>query len=101
MQELVPRRKWSAQLTHVSYEFDPCPEGLRTLNPTATEQLWYSLLTLNKPCAFLHILVPDVKKVWHDHLYPRFLHPVESAPPVDIIEEPNTTPAYTCTLLEF
>ena len=71
-QELMPLRKRSVQLTCVSAEFDP---HLKPPNPTATEQLWCNLLALNKPCPFL-LLFPDIKKVWHDHLYPRFLHPV-------------------------
>ena len=96
----MPPRKWSAQLTRVRSEFDPRPESLRTPNPTATEQLRCSLLALNKPCAFLHILVPGVKKVLHDHSYTRFLHPDKSAPPVNVSEEPNTTPAYTARVLD-
>ena len=71
-QELMPLRKRSVQLTCVSAEFDP---HLKPPNPTATEQLWCNLLALNKPCPFL-LLFPDIKKVWHDHLYPKFLHPV-------------------------
>ena len=93
-------RKWSAQLTRVSSEFDPRPESLRPPNLNATEQSQCSLLALNKPCAFLCILVPDVKIVWHDHSYPRNLHQVESAPSVDISKEPNTTPTYTAPVLD-
>ena len=72
-QEIVLQSKWSAQLTHVSSIFDPRPESFRTCNPHASEQLRCSLLALNKPCAFLHILVPYIKKVWHDHSYSRYL----------------------------
>ena len=90
----MPPRKWSAQLTRVSSKFDPCPDSLKTPNPNASEQLWCSLLALNKPCVFLHILVPGIKKVWHDHSYSRYPHSVESAPSVSINNEPNTTPAY-------
>ena len=99
-QEIVPPRKWSAQLTRVSSEFDPRPESLRTPNPNASEQLRCSLLALNKPCAFLHILVPDIEKVWHDHSYSRCLHSVESAPSVSISNESNATPAYAARILD-
>ena len=99
-QEIVPPRKWSAQLTRVSSEFDTRPESFRTHNPNASEQLRCSLLALNKPCAFLHILVPDIKKVWHDHSYSRHPYPVEALPPVNISSEPNTTPTYTARTLD-
>ena len=46
--------------------FDPHPESLRAPNPQASEQLRCSL---NKPCAFLHVLVPDAEKIEHDHSY--------------------------------
>jgi hypothetical protein len=75
--------------------FNLCPESLRTPNPNATEQLRCSLLALNQPCAFLHILVPDVKKVWHYHS--RYL---QSASLVNISKEPNTTPAYASRVQE-
>ena len=94
-QEIALQSKWSAQLTHVSSIFDPSPESFRTCNPHASEQLRCSLLALNKPCAFLHISVPYIKKVWHDHSYSRYLYPVESLSPVKM----NRTPPLL-TLLE-
>ena len=99
-QEIALQSKWSAQLTHVSSIFDPSPESFRTCNPHASEQLRCSLLALNKPCAFLHISVPYIKKVWHDHSYSRYLYPVESLSPVKIRSEPNSTPTYTARALD-
>ena len=101
-QEIMPPRKWSAQLTRVSSEFDPRPESLRTPNPNASEQLRCSLLALNKPCAFLHILVPDIKKVWHDHSYTKHTCLVKTAPSVctTTSDKPNITPAYAARVLD-
>ena len=67
-QELKPPKKRS-QATRVTSEFDPRPEFLKASDPQPMEQLRCSLLSLNKPCAFLHILVPDIGKIAHDHNY--------------------------------
>ena len=32
--------------------------------------MWYSLLQLNRHCAFLDILIPSIDKIAHDHTYP-------------------------------
>ena len=68
-QEIMPSSRWSPQLTRVPSAFDPRPKSLRTIDTKASEHLRCSLLALNKPCAFLHILVPDIDKVKHDHPY--------------------------------
>ena len=68
-QELVPPNKRSSQLTREASVFDPRPPSLRSLDPGASEQLRCSLMALNQPCAFLHILVPDVQVIQHDHCY--------------------------------
>ena len=65
----MPPKKWSSQLTRVVSTFDPHPGSLRSLDSNASEHLRCRLLALNKPCAFLHILIPDVGKVKHDHSY--------------------------------
>ena len=67
-------RNWShqkkrSQATRVASEFDPCPEFLKASDPQPIEQLRCSLLSLNKPCVFLHILVPDIGKIAHDQSY--------------------------------
>ena len=49
--------------------FDPRPPSVCDSNPERSEQLRCALLQLNKPCGFLHILVPDVSKIQHDHTY--------------------------------
>ena len=80
-QEIMPPKILSVQLIRVTAEFDPWPESLRIIDPNAIEQLRCDLLELHKPCAFLHILVPDVK-VLHGHSYAArpSHHQVESAP---------------------
>ena len=51
-------------------QFDPHPESTWRLNdPKACEKLWCRLLALKKPCAFLHILVPNTDKIFHNHNY--------------------------------
>ena len=69
MHEIMPPSIRPLQQTRVASDFDPRPEGMRMLGPTASETLRCSLLGLNKPCAFLHVLVPDVVKIEHDHTY--------------------------------
>ena len=49
--------------------FDPRPLHLRQPDPEAIEKLRCDLLAINKPCAFLNIIVPSVEKVLHDHTY--------------------------------
>ena len=49
--------------------FDPQQPNDRELGSGALEKLRCDLLSLNQPCAFLHILVPSVEKVRHDHTY--------------------------------
>ena len=98
-QELMPPKKWSAQLTRVASTFDPCPESTKSRDVNASERLRCSSLSLNKPCAFLHILVPDVEKVRHDHSYSlnsRLLqiHSSVSTTACD------TTPAYSARVLD-
>ena len=66
--ELKPPKVRSL-VTRVASECDPRPEHLRTDSSEACEQLRCSLLALNKPCAFLHILVPNTEKIEHDHNY--------------------------------
>ena len=68
-QELMPPKKKSSQLTRVASVFDPRPPSFRSHVPEASEQLRCSLMALNRPCAFLHILVPDVGVINHDHSY--------------------------------
>ena len=101
-QEFMPPTKWSAQLTRVASVSDPCPESLRTPATHKLEQLRCSLLALNKPCAFLHILVPDVKTVQHDQSYS--LHPslVEAQPSVSTIldNSPHTPATYNPRVLD-
>ena len=48
--------------------FDPRQPDDRELGSGALEKLRCDL-SLNQPCAFLHILVPSVEKVRHDHTY--------------------------------
>ena len=69
MHEIMPPSIRPLQQTRVASHFDPRPEGMRVLGPTASETLRCSLLGLNKPCGFLHVLVPDVVKIEHDHTY--------------------------------
>ena len=68
-QELMPSKKISSQLTQVASVFDPRPPSFRSHVPEASEQLRCSLMALNQPCAFLHVLVPDVGVINHDHSY--------------------------------
>ena len=67
--ELMPPKKKSSQLTRVASVFDPRPPSFRSHVPEASEQLRCCLMALNLPCAFLHILVPDVGVINHDHSY--------------------------------
>ena len=68
-QELMPPKTWSSQLTREASVFDPRPPSLRLPDPRASERLRCGLMTLNQPCAFLHILVPDAQVINHDHCY--------------------------------
>ena len=63
--EIMPPRIRSPQQTRVASHVDPCPEALRTPDPKSSEQLRCSLLSLNKPCAFQHVLVLDTEKINH------------------------------------
>ena len=67
--EIMPPKIRSSQQLRVVSQFDPRPETLRTHDPKVSERLRCSLLSLNKPCAFLHVLVPDAEKIKHDHSY--------------------------------
>ena len=55
----------------------PRPEHLRRDSAQACEQLRCRLVGLNTPCAFLHILVPCMDKITHDHNYAQTLHDPE------------------------
>ena len=67
--ELMPPKTWSSQLTHEASVFDPRPPSLRLPDPRASKWLRCSLMALNQPCAFLHILVPDAQIIKHYHCY--------------------------------
>ena len=69
MHEIMPPKLRRVHPTRVASQFDPRPEDMRMLDSKASERLRCSLLGLNKPCAFLHVLVPDVEKIHHDHTY--------------------------------
>ena len=98
-QEIMPPKKRSSQLTRVVSVFDPRPEHLRTLDPKVSEHLRCSLLSVNKSCAFLHILVPDVEKIHHDHSYS--LDPSLWEPASTATNDDNTDNAdYTARILE-
>ena len=49
--------------------FDPRPLHLRKPNTQAVEQLRCDLLAINKPCAFLKIIIPSIEKIARDHTY--------------------------------
>lgn len=46
--------------------YDPRPLDLRQSDPQAIEALRCNLLSINRPCGFLNILVPSVESVMHD-----------------------------------
>ena len=87
-QELKPPKKQSLT-TRVASEFDPRPKSMRVDDPKACEELRCRLLALNKPCAFLHILVPDTDKVFHDHNYAQ--RPCDTTPQTEYV--PIITPS--------
>ena len=66
--ELKPT-KVRSQSARSASECDPRPQHLRVDSTQACKQLRCTLLALNAPCAFLHILVPSVDKITHDHNY--------------------------------
>ena len=49
--------------------FIPRPLEHRQYDASAVEQLRCDLLSLSQPCAFLHILVPSLSHIHHDHTY--------------------------------
>ena len=55
--EIMPPKIRSSQQTRIDSQFDPRPEAFRKHDPKASEKLRCSLSLMNKPCAFLHILV--------------------------------------------
>lgn len=89
MHEIMPTKLRQIHPTRVTSQFDPRPEDMRMLDPKASERLRCSLLGLNKPCAFLHVLVPDVEKIYHDHTY--------SAKPTTGIDTHTVSPSMMAT----
>ena len=70
MHEIMPPKLRPVQQTQITSHFDRCPEDMRTLDSKASERLTCTCnLLLNKPCVFLHVLVPDVGKIARDHTY--------------------------------
>ena len=69
MHKIMPPKLRPVQQTQITSHFDPHPEDMRTFDSKACERLGCSLLDLNKPCGFVHVLVPDVAKIEHDHSY--------------------------------
>ena len=50
--------------------YDPRPTSHRDLNPSvALEKLRCDLLSFNKPCGLLNIIIPSVTKIDNDHCY--------------------------------
>ena len=49
--------------------FDPRPLKFQSFNQQNLEELRCNLLMLEKPPAFLNVLVPSVEKINHDHCY--------------------------------
>lgn len=49
--------------------FDPCPLHLQKPDTQAIDQLPCNLLAINKPCAFLNIIILFIDKIAHDHTY--------------------------------
>lgn len=54
--------------------YDPRPLNHRKADTEAIEKLRCDLLSINKPCAFSHILIPSVGKIKHDHMYGDQVH---------------------------
>ena len=56
--------------------YDPRPSHLRVADPQALEDLRCNLLQINKPCGYLNVILPSLKKIQHDHCY----YAIESQP---------------------
>jgi hypothetical protein len=67
-EQLMPPKFHSSQDTRRVSQFDPRPEEYRRSDPKC-ESLRCQLLQLNTPCAFTHLLIPQVDKIFHDHTY--------------------------------
>ena len=96
----MPPKIRSCQQTRIASQFDPRPEVFRKHDPKASEKLRCSLSLMNKPCAFLHILAPDVEKINHDHTYCLKFSDTADIPSVSVLVTPSSNhDKYTARIL--